>query len=26
VIELFLPVRFEFGKHDGVDACTVHQR
>ena len=24
VIELFLPVRFEFGKHDGVDACTVH--
>lgn len=26
VIELFLPVRFEFGKHDGVDACTVHPR
>jgi RNA 3'-terminal phosphate cyclase (ATP) len=26
VIELFLPVRFEFGKHDGVDACTVHRR
>lgn len=26
VIELFLPVRFEFGKHDGVDACTVHSR
>jgi RNA 3'-terminal phosphate cyclase (ATP) len=26
VIELFLPVRFEFGKHDGVDACTVYSR
>jgi RNA 3'-terminal phosphate cyclase (ATP) len=26
VIETFLPVRFEFGKHDGVDCCTVHQR
>jgi RNA 3'-terminal phosphate cyclase (ATP) len=23
VIELFLPVRFTFGKRDGVDACTV---
>jgi RNA 3'-terminal phosphate cyclase (ATP) len=26
VIELFLPVRFAFGTHDGVDACTVHPR
>jgi RNA 3'-terminal phosphate cyclase (ATP) len=26
VIETFLPVRFEFGRHDGVDACTVHRR
>jgi RNA 3'-terminal phosphate cyclase (ATP) len=26
VIELFLPVRFEFGTHDGVDACIVHPR
>jgi RNA 3'-terminal phosphate cyclase (ATP) len=26
VIELFLPVRFEFGKHEGTDAITVHPR
>jgi RNA 3'-terminal phosphate cyclase (ATP) len=26
VIELFLPVRFAFGKHDGADAITVHPR
>jgi RNA 3'-terminal phosphate cyclase (ATP) len=26
VIELFLPVRFSFGKHDGVDCCTVEPR
>jgi RNA 3'-terminal phosphate cyclase (ATP) len=26
VIERFLPVRFEFGKHEGVDAITVHPR
>jgi RNA 3'-terminal phosphate cyclase (ATP) len=26
VIELFLPVRFEFGKHEGVDAISVHPR
>jgi RNA 3'-terminal phosphate cyclase (ATP) len=26
VIELFLPVRFEFGKHEGSDAITVHSR
>lgn len=23
VIETFLPVRFSFGKHDGVDCCSV---
>jgi RNA 3'-terminal phosphate cyclase (ATP) len=26
VIELFLPVRFEFGKHGALDACTVQPR
>ena len=26
VIELFLPVRFAFGRHDEVDAVTVHPR
>jgi RNA 3'-terminal phosphate cyclase (ATP) len=26
VIETFLPVRFEFGRHAGVGSCTVHQR
>lgn len=26
VIELFLPVRFEFGKVGGVDSCTVGPR
>jgi RNA 3'-terminal phosphate cyclase (ATP) len=26
VIELFLPVRFAFGKHEGVDAISVHPR
>jgi hypothetical protein len=24
VIELFLPVRFEFARHEGADACIVH--
>lgn len=26
VIELFLPVRFAFGKHEGADAISVHPR
>jgi len=26
VIERFLPMRFEFGKHEGADAVTVHPR
>jgi RNA 3'-terminal phosphate cyclase (ATP) len=26
VIELFLPVRFEFARHEGAEAVTVHRR
>jgi RNA 3'-terminal phosphate cyclase (ATP) len=26
VIETFLPVRFSFGQHDGIDSCTVAPR
>jgi RNA 3'-terminal phosphate cyclase (ATP) len=26
VIELFLPVRFEFARHEGAEAVTVHPR
>ena len=26
VIELFLPVRFGFGRRDGADVCSVHSR
>jgi RNA 3'-terminal phosphate cyclase (ATP) len=26
VIEMFLPVSFDFGRQDGVDSCTVTAR